>query len=234
MSESDNLTGVRAKYNSPENLFLEKNIAVKEPWNLFEQWFQDARNNAGIIEPHAACISTATKDGVPSSRMVLCKAFGIGGFKFFTHYTSRKGQELKENPRAALTFFWASLSRMVRVEGIVERLPLTEADEYFKTRPYKSQVGANCSNQSFAVESREALNKKVQECMKKYPEGTPVPRPEQWGGYILKPHYFEFWHGQSDRVHDRIVLRRPTKDSEPDNKFTHPGEDGWIYERLSP
>lgn len=119
------------------------------------------------------------------------------------------------------------------MEGVVEKLPFSDADAYFQGRPYQSQIGALCSDQSKPIfKGREALQLNASELKKKYQEGQ-VPRPPQWGGYIVKPKSIEFWQGQTDRIHDRIRFRRPNV-GEPDGILTYPGEDGWIYERLAP
>ncbi|KAF2892560.1 hypothetical protein ILUMI_13620 [Ignelater luminosus] len=227
------ISGIRKPYNTRSNVFLEKDINVKNPFDLFDKWFQEARSNPNIVEPNAMCLSTATRDGKPSARFMLCKGYGKEGFQFYTHYTSRKGQELEANPNAALTFFWPVLSKSVRIEGPVEKLPPSYAEDYFKTRPYQSQVGALCSNQSKVIESRECLVAKANQLKEKYKEGE-VPKPESWGGFIVVPAVMEFWQGQTDRVHDRIKFRKLKEGEDVDNIITHPGEDNWIYERLQP
>jgi len=227
------IAGLRTAYNERTNLLMENNLSVKEPITLFQEWFDDAKSNPAVIEPNAMCLATATRDGIPSARFVLCKGFDKSGFKFFTHYTSRKGQELKQNPNAALTFFWAPLSRSVRVEGCVEMLPMSAAEEYFSGRPYVSQIGALCSDQSKPISGRQVLTQKEFELKCKYKEGQ-VPKPESWGGYLVKPRSIEFWQGQTDRIHDRIKFFRPEQDVVADNKLTYQAEDGWLYERLAP
>ncbi|XP_023026387.1 pyridoxine/pyridoxamine 5'-phosphate oxidase [Leptinotarsa decemlineata] len=226
------VSGMRADYHSKQDLFLEENIQIKEPLDLFDKWFKIIKNDSRTIEANAMCLSTATRSGIPSARYVLLKGYSKNGFIFFTHYTSRKGQELEENPNAALTFYWEHYSRSVRIEGVVEKLPFSQADEYFSKRPYQSQIGALCSNQSKPVAGRQILAWKEKELKNTYAEGK-VPRPPQWGGYIVKPSSFEFWQGQTDRIHDRIRFRKPFN-NEPDGVLTHQAEDGWIYERLNP
>ncbi|KRT78153.1 hypothetical protein AMK59_8104, partial [Oryctes borbonicus] len=194
----------------------EENIGVKEPFHLFDQWFQEAVNNPSIMEPNAACLATSTKEGIPSARFVLCKGYDPTGFKFFTHYTSRKGQEIEENPNVALTFYWPQFSRSIRIEGVAEKLPFLDADEYFKSRPYQSQIGALSSDQSKPIEGRHILWQKEVELKKQYSEGN-VPRPEQWGGYKILPRSIEFWQGQTDRIHDRIKFRRLREGEVVDN-----------------
>nr|CAI5869440.1 unnamed protein product [Callosobruchus analis] len=216
---------MRHPYHDKNDFFLEDNIEVKEPLDLFNKWFQVVKSDTRTVEPNAI-------DGYPTARYVLLKGYSKDGFIFFTHYTSRKGQQLEENPRAALTFYWEHYSRSVRIEGDVEKLSFDDAEKYFKNRPYQSQIGALCSNQSFPVASRKDMEEIALQLKEKYKEGE-VPRPPLWGGYIVKPHTIEFWQGQTDRIHDRIRFRRP-KENEPDGLLTHQGEDGWIYERLYP
>ncbi|XP_057668132.1 pyridoxine-5'-phosphate oxidase-like isoform X2 [Diorhabda carinulata] len=226
------ISGMRKPYGNKQTLFLEKDIKLKDPIALFEEWFKLVKENPNTVEANAMCVSTANKNGIPSARYCLLKGYSKDGFIFFTHYTSRKGKELEENPYAALTFYWDQYNRSVRIEGCVEKLPFSYADEYFSKRPYRSQIGALCSDQSKPVESREILEKQAKELETKYQEGQ-VPRPPQWGGYIVKPTSFEFWQGQTDRIHDRIIFRKPNE-NEPDGKLSHQAADGWIYERLNP
>lgn len=224
--------GMRTAYNDTSSVFLEEEIEVKEPIDLFHKWFQVVKDDPRTIEANAVFLSTCTRDGYPSGRLVLLKGYGKDGFKFFTHYTSRKGQELEENNRASLTFYWGHFNRSVRIEGDVDKLPFSEADEYFSKRPYGSQIGALCSDQSKPVASRDVLVDIAQKLREKHGEGE-VPRPPLWGGYLVKPKVIEFWQGQTDRIHDRIRFRFP-EEGEPDGVLTKQGEDGWIYERLCP
>jgi pyridoxamine 5'-phosphate oxidase len=139
----------------------------------------------------------------------------------------------EENPHCALTFYWAYCNRSVRIEGVAEKLPFSDADQYFKSRPYQSQIGALCSDQSKPIKNRNVLAEKERELKGVYGEGE-VPRPPQWGGYLVRPQSIEFWQGQTDRIHDRIKFRRPTSGEEPDGVLTRQGDEGWIYERLAP
>ncbi|CAG9760334.1 unnamed protein product [Ceutorhynchus assimilis] len=222
--------GLHHGFHGRQDLFLEEEMEKKEPFDLFRKWFQQVKEDPRTVEPNAMHLSTSSKDGAPSGRLVLLKGFGEDGFRFFTHYTSRKGQELEENPRAAITFNWIHFSRQVRIEGDIEKLPVETANEYFNKRPYQSQIGALCSDQSKPVESRDILFQKEQLLKLQYKEGQ-VPRPEFWGGYLLKPKMIEFWQGRSDRIHDRIRFRFPAA-NEPDGVLTKPGDKGWIYEEL--
>ncbi|XP_002732679.1 pyridoxine-5'-phosphate oxidase-like [Saccoglossus kowalevskii] len=172
-------------------------------------------------------------EGRPSARCLLLKGFTRAGFQFFTDYESRKARDLASNPYAALVFFWEPLHRSVRVQGSVEKVSVEESTEYFRSRPRESQISACASKQSSVIESRDVLTKKTDELRKLYADKE-VPKPENWGGFLVKPEVVEFWQGQSTRAHDRIQFRRPKNGEVVDEKMTHTGDDGWVYERLSP
>ncbi|OWK51076.1 Pyridoxine-5'-phosphate oxidase [Lonchura striata] len=165
--------------------------------------------------------------------MVLLKGLGPDGLRFFTNYESRKGRELDSNPFASLVFYWEPLCRQVRVEGSVRRLPEEESDRYFQSRPRDSQIGAVVSRQSSVIPDREYLRKKNVELEELYRD-KPVPRPDYWGAYLVEPEVVEFWQGQSNRLHDRIVFRRLRDRAAPLGAMTHRGHGDWVYERLSP
>ncbi|CAG9761058.1 unnamed protein product [Ceutorhynchus assimilis] len=233
--EPDNVLtkqGLQRGFQGGGKLLLEEEIIKKDPSDLFRKWYEEVKEDPRTEEPTAMYLSTCTKDGVPSGRLVLLNEFGAEGFKFFTHYISRKGQELKENPRAAITFNWIHFSREVRVEGDVEKLPDDVSDVVFSQRPYFRQIGTLSSNQSKPVASRDVLVDRERRLKKHFKEGR-VPRPDFWGGYLLKPKIFEFWQGHADHLHDRIRFRFPVS-NEPDGVLTKQGENGWIYERLYP
>jgi pyridoxamine 5'-phosphate oxidase len=192
--------------------------AENDPIKFFNRWFDDACR-AGIFDPDAMNVATSTADGAPSSRMLLLKECDQRGFVFFTHYGSRKSQELVENPRVALVFYWSVLERQVRVEGTVERLSEQESYDYFKTRPRGSRIGAWASDQSAPLESRQGLERRVKEYKEKF-RGEDVPLPPFWGGYRVIPQRIEFWQGRIDRLHDRLC-------------YTRDG-DGWKVTRLYP
>ncbi|KAK6618476.1 hypothetical protein RUM43_013669 [Polyplax serrata] len=231
---STDLSSMRAKYKSKDNVFTEDNLVSKEPFGQFKSWFDEACTSSDILEPNAMCLATCTRSGFPSARYVLLKGYSSNGFKFFTNYHSRKGAELCENPKAALVFYWESLRRSIRIEGMIEQLSDEEATEYFHSRPKESQIGALCSNQSQPVAGRHVLQQREMELKEKFAKCDVIPKPREWGGFILKPHSIEFWQGQSDRIHDRIRFRLRQPNDIVDNVLLHNGCDGWVYERLQP
>jgi len=186
-------------------------------------------------------IATATKDGKPSVRMVLMKGIDKKGIVFYTNYLSKKASDLEENPLASLLFYWSAntetstISRQVRIEGKVERVPQEESLQYFHSRPRSSQIGACVSIQSSLCKDRQELDKRNEELLTKYENNdTPIPKPDCWGGFRVVPQRFEFWQGQTNRLHDRIVFRRQEEGETVDTIMTHAGDDGWLLERLMP
>ncbi|XP_049873392.1 pyridoxine/pyridoxamine 5'-phosphate oxidase-like [Pectinophora gossypiella] len=232
---SIDIGGMRIKYKDKDDTFLEKHLVSNEPFGQFKAWFEDACARKEILEPNAMCLATATKDGFPSARFVLLKAYGKDGFKFFTNYESRKAKELAENPNVAATFYWEVLNRSIRIEGSVEKLPEEESIKYFHSRPVPSQIAACASYQSTPIESRDVLCERERALEAEYMiPNKEVPKPQYWGGYAIIPRSVEFWQGQRDRLHDRIKFRKPKSGEVPDGKLLHQGEDGWVFERLSP
>jgi pyridoxamine 5'-phosphate oxidase len=171
------------------------------PLEKVRAWYEEAVA-AGVVEPEIMALATADPTGRPSVRMVLLKGIDERGVRFFTNYESRKGRELAANPRAAVTMHWQPLGRQVRMEGAVERLPSGESDEYFASRPPGSRIGAAASRQGAPLESREALEAYAAELAARYGDG-PIPRPEYWGGYVLRPEAIEFWEHRPNRLHHR-------------------------------
>jgi pyridoxamine 5'-phosphate oxidase len=198
---------------------LSEHDASLDAIEQFSRWFDDAVT-AGLVEPNAMVLATATLDGVPSARTVLLKGYSADGFAFFTNTDSQKGRELAANPRAALVFPWHALERQVRVSGPVVPVPREEAADYFGSRPHGSQLGAWASAQSSLIGSRAQLEERLAEVTARFPEGSPVPLPHFWGGYRVVPETLEFWAGRDDRLHDRLRYRREGA--------------GWVVERLSP
>ena len=188
-----------------------------DPLRQFAAWYSQAADT--VDTPEAVVLATATSSGGPSARMVLLKGFDQRGFVFYTNYFSRKGQEIAQNPRAAMLFHWSPLGRQVRVEGAVHRIDAAESDAYFKTRPPGSRLSAAASPQSRPVASRDVLETAVAELASRYPDGA-VPRPDEWGGLRLVASRFEFWQHGDDRLHDRIRYEREG--------------DGWAKTRLAP
>lgn len=175
---------------------------AEDPIMLFNDWFSKAKRS-GIFLPEAITLATATKEGIPSARMMLLKAVDARGFVFYTNFGSRKGTELRENPHAALVVHWPTLQRQVRVEGSAERLSSDESQAYFSTRPRGSQIGAWASQQSSPVTSRVELEQRFRDYEHKF-QGREVPLPDFWGGFRLRPVSIEFWQGRLNRLHDRL------------------------------
>jgi pyridoxamine 5'-phosphate oxidase len=189
-----------------------------DPVAQFGHWLHRARE-LDLLDATAMTLATVDAQGQPSARVVLLKHYDHAGFCWYTDARSRKGRELDANPRAALLFHWRDLSRCIRIHGKVERLPATEADEYFHSRPESSRFSAASSHQSTVIESRDALEAEVARLRDTHPDGD-VPRPPDWLGFRLAPDYFEFWQGQDNRLHDRIVYQ--------------PAGEAWVMQRLSP
>ena len=214
-SDSKSVAQLRRDYTKQE--LLESEVAAN-PLDQFMEWFEQALS-AELLDANAMTLATASDSAVPSARMVLLKGVDEEGFRFYTNYESRKGQELLENPRASLCFFWSPLERQVRIEGTVEKLSAEESESYFHQRPRKSQLGAWASKQSRKVESRDELVKRFKEIEEQFADQE-VPLPEFWGGFLLRPTRIEFWQGRKSRMHDRICYEQEA--------------DSWTTYRLAP
>jgi pyridoxamine 5'-phosphate oxidase len=182
---------------------LEPADMLDDPFMQFADWLQEAIN-AEVLEPNAMTLATVGPTGRPSARIVLLKGFGHQGFVFYTNYLSRKGEELAQNPYAALVFFWGPLERQVRIEGSIEKTDRESSEIYFSSRPVSSQIGAAASPQSSVIPSRNILEHEMKALAHAFEKHGTVPCPEHWGGYRMVPDMFEFWQGRRSRLHDRI------------------------------
>ena len=210
--------GLRTLRHEYESRGLHRADLDPDPLAQFASWYEGAAAE-GIYEPHAVALATVDPDGRPACRYVLLRGVDARGFQFFTRYTSAKARELEASGHAALTWGWLDLHRSVRATGAVQRLPEAESDAYFAGRPHGSQIAAWASPQSEVLTGRDVLERRVAEAEARF-AGGPVPRPADWGGYLLVPDQIEFWQGRRNRLHDRLRYRR------------HDG--GWIVERLAP
>lgn len=198
---------------------LDESEVEKHPVKQFEKWWQDAINSQ-LDEPNAMTLATSTPEGRPSSRIVLLKSFDTAGFIFFTNYESRKGVEMAANPQVSLLFFWRELERQVRIDGTVSKADAAISDEYYRTRPLGSRIGAIASPQSRVIPHRSFLEEQVNIIAAQYVLEEPA-RPQHWGGYIVKPMLVEFWQGRSNRLHDRV-------------QYTLTEGGAWNIDRLAP
>jgi pyridoxamine 5'-phosphate oxidase len=211
------LSNYRKSYEKEQ--LLESNIS-ENPMELFQKWFYEVDTNFEVEETNAMTISTIGLDGYPKSRVVLLKRYTYEGFIFYTNYNSEKGKAIEQNPNVCLSFFWNSAERQIIIKGKAEKIAENLSDGYFESRPRGSQLGAIVSNQSQVIENREFLENKLLNLEKEF-EGKEIPRPEFWGGYIVKPVEIEFWQGRPNRLHDRI-------------RYQLQEDYSWTINRLSP
>jgi pyridoxamine 5'-phosphate oxidase len=197
-----------------------------DPIVQWHRWYSDA-SEGGCVEPNAFVLGTVDSEGWPQSRYLLVRAADERGFTFFTNYESAKSQQLAAEGRASMLFTWLQLHRQVRVVGTVEHVPEAESDEYFASRPRGSQIGAWSSPQSTSIPDRDWLEQRVEQMAQTFGDGV-VPRPAFWGGWLLKPHRFEFWQGRPSRLHDRLAYTLLGADDD------HPDGDSWQIDRLAP
>jgi len=181
---------------------LDLSTAAHDPIQQFTIWMEEVLSR-GIDEPNAMMLATTGKNMQPSARIVLLRDFSTEGFVFYTNYNSLKGNQIAENPKIALTFFWKELERQVRIEGTINKIPEHASDNYFNARPFESRLSAAVSPQSRTVPNRKYLESLRENLRKQYPDQD-IPRPKDWGGYIVKPERFEFWQGRPGRLHDRL------------------------------
>jgi len=211
------LSNYRKSYEKSE--LLETNIP-EDPINLFQKWFYETEEFGNIEEVNAMTVSTIGLDGFPKSRVVLLKKFNEEGFIFYTNYNSEKGKAIINNPNVCLSFFWHSMERQVIIKGIAEKTSDIVSDNYFNSRPDGSKLGAIVSSQSETIPSRDFLDNKLKELETEY-EGKEIPRPNHWGGFLIRPIEVEFWQGRANRLHDRIRYKL-------ENNYN------WKIDRLSP
>ncbi len=210
------IAAIRTEYQMGQ---LNEEEVADDPIVQFRRWFDEATDRQ-VMEPTAMTLSTVSGAGRPSSRIVLLKQLDAAGFGFFTNYQSRKGNELRENPHAALLFFWPELQRQIRVTGVAEPMSAQLSDTYFHSRPRSSQLGAIASPQSQEIADRKVLEDQLTQLEERYGDLAILPRPVHWGGYRLVPDSLEFWQGRGSRLHDRLL-------------YTKQG-DGWKITRLAP
>ena len=196
---------------------LEESTLPDDPILGLAGWIENAKDEA-VQEPTAMCLATASLDGQPSVRYVLLRGLDERGLTFYTHYASRKGEEIADNPRVATSFWWPAIERQVRIEGYAERISAEESESYFLDRPLESRYASTASPQSMEVQDRAELEARVEALKSSYPDGP--PRPDGWGGYRIVPDRFEFWQGRPARLHDRLVYERTPE--------------GWRRSRLAP
>jgi len=211
------LSSYRKSYD--KDALLEINTPEK-PIELFRDWFLEADASESVTEANAMNIASIGLDGFPKNRIVLLKKFTEEGFIFYTNYSSEKGKGIIENPNVCLSFFWQGLERQIIIKGVAEKLAKNISDDYFKSRPDGSKLGAWASNQSEVIDSREALEANLKVFKVKF-DGTEIPRPSHWGGFLIKPISIEYWQGRPNRMHDRI-------------RYTQRNDYSWKKERLAP
>ncbi|MFB0938687.1 MAG: pyridoxamine 5'-phosphate oxidase [Urechidicola sp.] len=213
----NDLSNYRKSYQKSELL---ESMIPENPMELFQQWFHEIEESNSNEESNAMTIATNGNDGFPKSRVVLMKKFTWEGFIFYTNYNSEKGKAIAEDPNICLSFFWHTLERQIIIKGIAEKISENISDGYFESRPDGSKLGAWASDQSEVVDSREILDKRLKTFEEKYNKKE-IPRPEHWGGYLVKPVSIEFWQGRPNRMHDRI-------------RYTLEEKIDWKIERLAP
>ncbi len=195
-------------------------LALDDPVFQFEKWYNDAVQK-DIYMANAMTLATVDESGLPQARIVLLKGFSQDGFSFYTNYDSPKARELEINPNVTLMFFWKEMERQVRITGVVEKLDYDTSLSYFHSRPRDSQISAWASPQSQIVKNREELEANRLKIEDRFKDAKLVPKPENWGGYVLKPSTFEFWQGRMNRFHDRF-------------KYILSDDGSWIVNRLAP
>ncbi|MEE1898741.1 pyridoxamine 5'-phosphate oxidase [Flavobacterium rakeshii] len=213
----EDLSNYRRSYEKGE--LTEQNLP-EDPISLFKKWFHEVEDFGAVAEVNAMTVSTIGKDGFPKARVVLLKQFTYEGFIFYTNYNSEKGKAIEANPNVCLSFFWHELERQVIIKGIAEKVSENISDGYFESRPEGSRLGAIVSPQSEVIPSRDYLENKLHDLENAY-KGKEIPRPKNWGGFIVKPVEVEFWQGRPNRLHDRI-------------RYKLQDDFSWLTDRLAP
>ena len=215
----DHHSGPLSRHTDYGQIALEEGALLADPIEQFRLWLHEA-DEQGVYEPNAMVVATIDSDGSPSVRTVLLRGVSDEGFAFYTDYTSQKGRALAAHPEVAAVFPWYTLHRQVKIRGVAEKVSAADSDAYFSTRPRDSRIGAWASDQSQPIASREELEAKVTQFTEKFDGVDEVPRPEKWGGFLIRPQSIEFWAGRRSRLHDRI-------------RFTR-SDGAWASERLQP
>ena len=213
----NDLSNYRKSYEKSELL---ENAIPEDPINLFQKWFHEVKDFGGVDEVNAMTVSSIGLDNFPKARVVLLKKYNEEGFIFYTNYNSEKGKSILQNPNVCLSFFWHSLERQVIIKGTAEKTSEIVSDNYFESRPVGSQLGAVVSDQSEVIPDRDFLETKLK-ALEKHWEGKQIPRPSNWGGFLVRPISVEFWQGRPNRLHDRIL-------------YTLQEDFNWKIERLAP
>ncbi len=213
----EDLSHKRKVYSKSE--LIETNIS-DNPMEMFQKWYYEVEQTDGLEEPNAMTVATIGLDGYPKSRVVLLKKYTYEGFIFYTNYESEKGKAIMKNPNVCLSFFWHNLERQIIIKGSAEKIATNLSDGYFESRPEGSKLGAIVSKQSEVIASREVLEEGLLELEKKY-ANKEIERPENWGGYLVRPISIEFWQGRANRLHDRI-------------RYSLQEDYHWKIERLAP
>ena len=213
----EDLSNYRKSYEKSQLL---ETAIPDDPINLFHSWFHEIKDSGGVDEVNAMTVATIGLDGFPKSRVVLLKKYDEEGFVFYTNYDSEKGKAILNNPNVCLSFFWHGMERQVIIKGIAGKTSEVISNNYFESRPDGSKLGAIVSPQSEVIPSRDYLDDKLATLEKEY-EGKPIPRPENWGGFLVRPIEVEFWQGRSKRLHDRI-------------RYQLQDDFNWKIDRLSP
>lgn len=217
MADDENLYLYRKSY---EKGMLSKGTMDPNPMQQFRTWFYEIKDSGGVDEVNAMTVSTIGVDGFPKGRVVLLKKYDEHGFYFYTNYDSEKGKAIAQNNKVSISFFWPNMERQVIIKGVAEKTSESDSENYFHSRPKGSQLGAVASPQSSVVGSRDILEQNLHKLETDF-ENREIPKPDNWGGFLIRPISIEFWQGRANRMHDRI-------------RYSLNEENDWIIERLAP